>query len=797
VQNRPAHKKQSIVSQKDLNLVIRILKNNWWIPILILPFFYAAGKFYAYRQTNIYKASTEFLLKSNDVYYQNNVLNESNFYAYGSYVDNLNERRIITSYDLSNQVVDKLLDRIQVSYFLIGKVRTEEDFEGMPFRVMAVEKIVNEINPNMYEQLFDFKVIDGNSFEISYESEGKKITRPGKFGTDLPFTDLPIKIERAFPDADLEKVKAAFYQFRVHSRDNLISTIQSNIKVENPEYTNILRIELTDVIAERAVLILDTLNSVYAMSKLKTKYELNNRTVAYIDRQLSEITFSLNSIEDTMQTYKNRKKIINLQWEEGDFLQKIGAYDQQKSRLQLDIAALNDLEKYVLSDKDPQFLPPSVYVVERGGFMGTAVQELYTKQIELNRLYNVAKEPNPVIADLKSTIKKTKQDLLVYINNTRKATTQQIENVDKEILDYIDEAKMIPGKQRDILNIQRKVAVREQLYNFLLEKRASTEIAKAGIISDVKIVEAPRSLGTTTPEEASKSQKQFLYLGILLSLATIFARAMFFTRIENVDHLKDLTDIPLLGVLPHLKGQSSEGIIVEQSPNSMIAEAFRNFRTNIAYSNVDNHAKTFLITSFLPGEGKTFTSVNLATILAKSGKKTIILELDLHKPRIYKRFGLPDQKIGITTYISGQTNLEDIISTTMIPNLFCMFAGPIPPNPSEFVLSEKMKELINYSKENFDFVIIDTPPAGLLSDSVYLMQNVDASIFVLNTRTSTKKVITFIEDLIEANHFRNISLLLNGVKHLGNRYYYKGYGYSYGYGYGYGYGKGYGYGYRK
>jgi tyrosine-protein kinase Etk/Wzc len=207
---------------------------------------------------------------------------------------------------------------------------------------------------------------------------------------------------------------------------------------------------------------------------------------------------------------------------------------------------------------------------------------------------------------------------------------------------------------------------------------------------------------------------------------------------------------------------------------------------------VDVNAKTFLITSFLPGEGKTFTSTNLAVILARSGKRTVLLELDLHKPRIYKRFGLPIQQSGITTFITGNNTIEEIITPTVIPDLYCIFSGPIPPNPSEFVLSEKMKELIRYAKENFDYVIIDTPPAGLLSDSVYLIQYVDASIFVLNTKTSTKKVITFIETLVEDNNLKNINLLLNGVKHMGRRYYYQGYGYSYGYGYGYGYGRGYG-----
>jgi len=789
VANTLNNKKQAIVSQKDLNLVLRILKTNWWVPFVILPVFYGLGTFYVYRLTTIYKASTEFLLKTDDAYYKNNVLNDANFLAVNSYIDNSNETRIIQSYDLASKVVDKLMNKLQVSYFIVGKVRTTEQFSGMPLQIT-----VKSINPVFYEKVFDLKILDYENYEISFNDDGNHFVKKGQFNKELVDLNLNISIDRVgnFTEKTVESLKTIFYQFTVHSKDFLVAQIRNNLQVFNPEYTQILKVDLKDVIPERAVLILDTLNSVYSESKLKSKYELNERTIAYIDRQLNEITYSLKSIEDTMQNYKEKKSIINLDWQQTDFLGKISTYDGQKSQMQLQVSALNDLEKYIIEDKDPQFLPPSVFIIEKGGFMTQAVNDLYTKQIELNRVYNVAKETNPVVADLKASIKKTKQDLLIYIANTRRAANQQILSLDKEILDYINEAKLIPGKQRDVLNIQRQATVSEQLYNFLLEKKASTKIARASIVPDIKIVEAPRYSGIDSPDKP-KIEKQFISIGLILSVLVIFFRAFFLTKIKTVEQLKDMTELPLIGVLPFVKNADDQGILVEQSPNSLISEAFRTLRTNLQYANIETDAKTYLVTSFLPGEGKTFTSVNLAAILAKSGKKTVILELDLHKPRIYKRFGLETQTKGITTCITGQHSFEEIISPTHVPNLFCIYSGPVPPNPSDFVLSDKLKEIINRAKEEFDYVIIDTPPAGLLSDSVYLIQNVDASIFVLNTRTSTKRVITFLEEVIEVNKIKNIVLVLNGVAQIGKRYYYQGYGYSYGYGYGYGYGKGQGY----
>lgn len=783
-------KKQSIVSQKDINLIWRITKKNWWIPLVVLPIFYLISQIYIFRLTDIYQASSQLLVKVNDTYYEGNVLSENQqFYNHGSYVDNLNEKRTLQSYDLASQVVNKLKYRLQISYFIVGKFRNTEQFSGMPFKIK-----INTINPGFYEQILDFKIIDKDNYEISYEQNGLNQIKKGKFNIELIDTDLNIIVYRddfVFSRSTLEGLKAIYYQFSVHSDEYLISQIQSQMEINNPDFTNILEIGLKDNIPERAVLILDTLNSVYSNNRQKAKFELNERTIAYIDKQLDEIRYSLKSNEDTMQSYKEKNSIIDLAWEQNDFFGKISSYNGEKSIKKLHLASLDDLEKYIIEDKDPQFLPPGTFVTEKDGFMGRAVTELYANQIELNKLYGSVKENNPVIADLKSTIKKIKQDLLVYINNTRKATLLSINNLDTEIYKYISEAKLIPGKQRDILNIQRKSSVNEALYNFLLEKRASTKIARASIIPDIKVVESPRNIGIVAPDKPA-IEKKIMSFSLLLSILIIAIRVAFTTKITTVDHLKELTDLPLVGAFPFVKDNSAEGIIVDQEPNSYVAEAFRNFRTNLQYVNVDNPSKVYLVTSFLPAEGKTFTSVNLATVMARSGKRTLIMELDLHKPRVYKRFGLPLQTIGITTCVTGQNTLEEIITPTTIPNLFCVFCGPVPPNPSEFILFEKIREMINTLKQQFDYIIIDTPPAGILSDSIYLLQYADTSIFVLNTKSSTKKVITFVESVIRDNNIKNMLLVLNGTSRRAKRYYYQGYGYSYGYGYGYGYGKGYG-----
>ncbi len=764
---------------------------NWWVPLIVVPVFYFIGEFYIYRITPVYQVTTQILLQNNDAYYKSNVVSDANFYSGGSqsYIDNSNERRVLLSYDLLNRVVNKLKNKLQVSYFIVGKVRTTEQFGGMPFEVR-----VNNINSSFYEMPFDFKFLSDRSFELSYLQNNERIVKKGDFGKALVDLGYNITIEKnpSFEGKLLDPLKDMYYQFVIHSNELLISNITSNITINNPDYTNILEVQLNDIISDRALLILDTLNHEYLQNKLVSKYELNEKTIEYIDKQLDEISIQLKASVDTLQDYKRRKSIVNLEWEEDDFLGKVTTFDKEKANAQLQLESLNDLEKYIIEDKDPQFLPPSVYIMEQGGFMRKAVTELYERQIEINKHMTMVTEINPTIQEKIGNIKKLKQDLLVYINNARNATKITIDNINQQISKYLGEASSIPPKQQDLLGIQRNLNVNEAIYNFLLEKKANTRIAKASIVPDAKVIESPRNIGEVSPDRKA-IKKSFISGGFGLAILIIVIRLFFFTKIRDIEHLKEITEIPSIGIIPFLKKNNETGAVVDMQPNSKIAESFRNIRTNLQYASVGLENKTILITSFLPGEGKTFTSVNIAATLAKSGKKTLIIELDLHKPKVYKNLGLTSPQAGITTYITGQSSINEIIKPTEIPNLFCLFAGPIPPNPSDFVLSDKLKDLIEFAKQNYDQVIIDSPPAGLLSDSVYLMQYADAILFVLNANSSTRKTVQFVEELKNNNNIKNLLFILNGVRNISKRYYYKGYGYSYGYGYGYGYGKGYGY----
>ncbi len=788
------NKNNNLVDPNDLKTIARIILNNWYIPFIFAVIAYFIGYFYTYRLTNVFEVSTEILLKSNDQIYQNNVISDQDFYAgNNSYVDNSNEIRVLQSYNLIESAVKKLKDTLQVSYFYKGRLRTTEQFGNTPFNV----KILN-LGTNLVEVPIDLDIKDENSFVLTYvdkSNSDSKITLNGKFGKPLisfgsySFNVLISKTLH-LSKQNLSKFNQSQYQIVLHDLDNIVGNIRGSLSVTNPDYTNILRVSCKDVLPERAKMFLDTLCSLYIDNTLISRYEINKRTLDYIDIQLAEVSSSLKYIEDTMKNYKTVNNILNLTWEEEDNFGKLSGFDKDKSNLNLQIASLNDLEAYINEDKDPAFLPPSIFVTSNDGFLTKTVTELYQIQIKLNEELRHATEENSNIKTMRENINKIKQDLLVYINNSRSALHKIQTNYDSEIKEYISKIKTIPTKQRDLLNIQRKVQVNEDLYNFLLQKRANTYISKATIIPQTKIIDSPRQNGFITPDK-NKIKMQFLFVGLIIGIGLALVKIIFFTTIRTIDELRDITSFPVLGELVHVKNMAATGFVVDTEPKSFIAECFRTLRTNMQYVNLNKGSKIILITSHNPGEGKTFTSINMAAILAKGGRKTIILELDLHKPRVQKALEMnPD--VGISTVVIGQTTFDEAVKKTHIENLDVMLSGPMPPNPSEMVTSDELKQIFELAKQKYDYVIIDTPPAGLITDSLYMMQFADMVFFVLNTKFATRRIVKEVNQIIENNGITHFTYILNGTKRKRAKYYYNGYGYGYGYGYGgYGYGAGY------
>lgn len=776
----------SIIDPQDLKQVWKVFSKNWYIIIIFVMISAAIAYVYTYKLTDVYAGSTQILIKSSETYdYQNQIYKGLGYY--GAYEDISNQQRVITSYNLIDKTISKL--NLDVSYYIIGRLKTTEVYESMPFNVN-----VTLLNNNLYEKPINFKIIDENKYQLVYEkSDQEFVDKIFSFGEVIHDTDFIIKVDKS-PGISSESVlslKEIDYFFKVHSKSSLISKYKNALSVENIEFTSILQLTLEDEIPARAVTFLDTLSKVYIDYTLQSKIDINENTLTYIERQLTEAIDMMSEIEDDLEEYRSNKAILNLSREEQEYFNKLLSFDSQKRNLELLLQSIGSLEEYIISSKnakETRLLPPAVYINEDDAFLKKSVNELYSMQIGINSMYFGAKEDNPSLKQEKEKVEFLRKDILVYLTNSKKAIKSKIEDVKGQISQYETIIKGIPKTERDMLNISRKLQVNEKMYLYLLEKKANTVIARAGIIPETKVIESARSIGVVKPNKA-KIVNMAVIIGFVFSLIVIFIRSVFFERIENAEGLREITTVPVFGEIIFNDVLDSEYIVVDSNPKAAITESFRSVRTNLEYLDVENKCKTILITSHNPNEGKTFCSINLASIIAKADKKVLLLELDMHKPKVHVGLEMKAEK-GLSSILSGKEAAENCVLNTEIQNLDVILSGPVPPNASELILSNRLQNILEFGRQNYDYIIIDTPPVGLITDALVLMKYADATLFVLNTQLAKKEYVKNAEEVIRNNGVKNFGFLLNGVKMKKSKYYY-----NYSYGYKYGYGKGYGYGY--
>lgn len=785
----------SIIDAKDLRHVLRIASKNWYFVAVALALSAVLSYLYSYKLPDIYGARTQILLKDREVYdYQSQVY--KNIGYVGIYSDIVNQKRVLTSYDMVNKTLDKL--DFDVSYYIVGRFKATQQYGTMPFTVE-----MQPLNQALFDKPIELKVLDFDHYEIRFEKGAGTEVRRFRFNKEERDPDFIITIRRQsyLTKKAVEDLTAIDYRFVRHQRAKLVAQYMRSIKVINQEFTSILEVMVEDEVAQRAQRFLDSLSATYIAYTLQSEIDINEKTISYIDRQLDEVTVILEEHEDEMQRYKESKDVLNLVKEEGLYFNEMVSYDKRSRMAELEIEALDALESYLLSSHDERLLPPSAMIIE-DRFINEMLGTLYGQQIQRNNMLMDGTEANLSIIRLDSTIRRNRLDLLTYIGNARASKKERVKDLKDQMYDYEGLLRKLPKSQRDILNIQRRLNVNEKMYLFLLEKRASTIIARAGIVPTTKVIEAARSMGVVRPDKL-KIFYMFMLGGLVVASIVVFIRVMFYDRIENADQLKDLTQLPIYGEIIASDKAEQNYVVVDSDPKAAITESFRTVRTNLEYIPAqDGMGKVVMVTSYRPNEGKTFCSVNLSAILAKAGKRVLLLELDLHKPKVATGLGMSNP-VGLSNVLVGKVGWRDVVLATQFENFFVMLSGPTPPNASELVLSKHLEELFREARQEYDYIMVDTPPVGLITDALLMMRHVDATLFVVNTRFASKDHVTNVLEALASSPVKNTGFILNGVRMKKSKYYYNtnyGYGYRYAYGYGkggYGYGYGYGYGRRS
>ena len=556
--------------------------------------------------------------------------------------------------------------------------------------------------------------------------------------------------------------------------------------------TSVAVISLKNSSLQRGQDFINQLLEMYNRNTNNDKNEIAQKTAEFIDERIGIISKELGSTEANLETFKRDAGITDLTSEAQIALAGNAEYEKKSVENRTQISLVNDLRKY-LRGNEYEVLPSNVGLQD-AALIG-AIERYNEMLIERKRLLRTSTENNPAIVNLDTSIRAMKANVQATLEGTLQGLMITKESLDREASRYSRRISNAPGQERAYVSIARQQEIKSGLYLMLLQKREENAIVLAAIANNAKIIDEAQADSTPISPKRMTIFLAALVFGIGIPVGVIYLIGLTKFKIEGRADVEKLTSLPVVGDIP-LADEKTGAIAVFENQNNLMSETFRNVRTNLQFM-LENGKNVILVTSTVSGEGKSFISANLAISLSLLGKKVVIVGLDIRKPGLNKVFNLPKKEYGITQFLTNSTvNLMDLVHHSDInKNLYILPGGTVPPNPTELLARDGLEKAVEILRKNFDYVILDTAPVGMVTDTLLIGRVADLSVYVCRADYTRKTEFTLINELAENNKLPNLCIVINGLDLQKKKY-----GYYYGYGkYGkyYGYGKHYGYGEHK
>jgi capsular exopolysaccharide synthesis family protein len=560
---------------------------------------------------------------------------------------------------------------------------------------------------------------------------------------------------------------------------NLGAGLLSGLKIESNKLSSVIELTFKDEVPERAENILNTLIEYYNKSTIAEKNNLVKNTLASIEARLEVVSSALDSIQKKVKNYRASHGAINLSQQGDQYLSMVGRSDQELSQVSTQLSQLNDLKRVVTSNENIGVLPSASGISDRT--LADQMTALNNAQLEYERLKKTVGEGNPLLAGYREQIGKMKPNILGNIDAQIRNLQQNQRSVSSSSGKYNSMLSAIPEQERELLEISRDQNIQNGIYQFLLQKREESVLSYTKENSDSKVINYAKSSGSPVSPKTSMIYIAALLLGLMLPIIFVNGREMLNNKILYRKEIESLTSIPVIGEIVHNKTKSS--LVLEPGKRSFIAEEFRKIRVSLLFLGIDSYHKKILLTSSIPGEGKSFIAANLAVSLAMTGKKVVLVDADLHNPSLGKLFGVTTEEIGVSDYLLGERTADEIIrKVENHKNLSFVSSGGLHPTPSELLENGEIQKLINYLESNFDLVVIDTAPVVMVTDAYHLSSLADATLYIVRHKYTPKMLVKRIDENNKINSLKNPAIIFNGIKTRGfmkNNY---GYGYDYVYG---------------
>ena len=554
--------------------------------------------------------------------------------------------------------------------------------------------------------------------------------------------------------------------------------------------TSVAVISLKNSNVQRGKDFINKLLEMYNINTNNDKNEVAQKTAEFINERIGIISKELGSTEKDLESFKRGAGITDLTSDAQIALTGSAEYEKKRVENQTQINLLQDLQKY-MQNEGYEVLPSNIGLQDLN--LAAAINRYNDVLVERKRLLRTSTENNPTIINLDTSISAMKENVQVSLDRVLRGLFITKADLDREASRYSRRISEAPGQEREFVSIARQQEIKAGLYLMLLQKREENAITLAATANNAKIIDEAIADDAPVSPRSKITYLIALILGVGIPVGVIYLLELTKFKIEGRADVEKLTSAPIVGDIP-LTDEKQGAIAVFENQNNLMSETFRNVRTNLQFM-LGNGKKVILVTSTVSGEGKSFISGNLAISLSLLGKKVVIVGLDIRKPGLNKVFNISKREQGITQYLANpEKNLMDLVQLSDVSkNLYILPGGTVPPNPTELLARDGLDKAIETLKKNFEYVILDTAPVGMVTDTLLIGRVADLSVYVCRADYTRKNEYTLINELIDGNKLPNLCTVINGLDLKKRKY-----GYYYGYGkYGkyYGYGKRYGYGY--
>ena len=688
---------------------------------------------------------------------------------------------IIQSFPIINQTI-KSLDLV-VSYYMGEGLFIKDIYRKSPFVVLADPQISQPAD--LY---FKVEMLSKDKFRVSAKSDNE-IYMYNLANNDVTGSFIGVDFSQDFSIGDEIVFKDSRFKILLngnYSTDVLVDQVYyfkfNNIELLTYEYQGALSIERTssqssianlEVRVGNARLATDFLNKlteVYLGENLAAKNAIASKTIAFIDKQIAGIADSLSLTANNLESFRTKNKVMDINFLSQNVYTQMTQLQDQKAELMVKSKYYDYIKEYFESNEDlNDMLAPSSMGVDDPQLIN-----LINQLTDLNAqrsLYLANKSfKNPAIPALNAQItnvKKTIRENIDYLVNTSTITTNDI---DDRIRSLSRQISKLPTTEKELINIRRAFDINDAIYTFLLQKRSEAEIARASNKPDYNVI-SPSRLSSATQISPKKQMIYFsaFFLGLMIPVGMVFMMSAVNETIPDKNDIAKLTDLPIVGTIA--KNDNKSMMPVSDFPKSLISETFRSLRTSLQFFHENMDKQKLLITSSYSGDGKTFIAINTAIVYSYFGKKTLLIEFDMRNPKIANYLNI-DNKKGLSSYLVNDAKLEDIIQSSTVKNMDIITAGELPPNPVELIASENTKNLMEVLTSIYDYIIIDSPPIGVVTDSFLLMGYADINIFPVRLNYTNKKLFTSLMQDIEQKGIKNFAILANDDNNLAKSTYY-------------------------